>query len=194
MKRALIVPVLLLLTAAASAESRLFISLGAGLMRPLDPGYRQIYGSEALLPEVSAALRLYKGFCLTAAAGQSWEEGKTPDLGLETKASQGFISIGLGYLLRVSERLCVGVDAGIAGMSFSEEAMGFIARGKGPGYKAEAGLFLMEEDGRAFLGLKLGYLSARVLGPEQPPADSQSIKLGGPKIALCFGLQLFAAQ
>ena len=191
MKKALIVPAILLLLTSASAESRLFVSLGAGFMRPADPGFRQVYGNEALLPEVSAALRLYKGLCLTAGAGKASEEGRTPELGLVTKASQGYISVGLGYLLRISEGLSVDVNAGFAGMSCSEEALGAMIQGKGSGYKAEAGIFLMEEDGRAFLGLKLGYLSARVSDLEPQIAGPQSFKLGGPKIALCFGLQLF---
>jgi hypothetical protein len=59
------------------------------------------------------------------------EEGRTPELGLETKARQEYISVGLGYM------------------------------------------------------------SARVSGLEPPMAGPQSIMLGGPKISLCFGLQLF---
>ena len=184
-------PVVLLLLTSASAESRLFVSLGAGFMRPSDPGFREIYGNQAILPEVSAAFRLYKGLCLTAGAGKASEEGRTPDLGLETKSSQGYISVGLGYLLRISQRLSIDVNAGYAGMSCREEALGAIIKGKGPGYKAEVGIMLMEEDDRAFIGLKLGYLSARVSDLEPPIDGLPSIKLGGPKITLCFGLQLF---
>jgi hypothetical protein len=191
MKRTLIFPAVLLMMTTASAESRLFVSLGAGFMRPADPGFRQIYGNQALLPEVSGAFRFYKGLCLTAGAGKASEEGKTPELGLDAKASQGYISVGLGYLLRISSGLCVDVNAGIAGMSYREEALGTMIKGKGPGYKAEVGILLMEEGGRAFMGLRLGYLSARVSDLELPIAGPQSIKLGGPKIILCFGLQLF---
>ncbi len=191
MKRTLIFPAVLLMLTSASAESRLFISLGAGFMRPADPGFRQIYGNQALLPEVSGACRLYKGFCLTVGAGKATEEGRTPELGLEAKANQGYLSVGLGYLLRISSGLCVDVNAGIAGMSYHEEALGTMIKGKGPGYKAEAGILLMEEDGRAFLGLRIGFLSARISELESPIVGPQSIKLGGPKITLCFGLQLF---
>jgi len=191
MKKTMIFPAVLLLLTSASAESRLFVSLGASFMRPADSGFRQIYGNQALLPEVSAAFRLYKGLCLTAGAGRASEEGRTPELGLETKAWQGYISVGLGYLLRISEGLSVDVNAGIAGMSCREEALGAMIKGKGPGYKAEAGVFLMEEDGRAFIGLRLGYLSARISDLESPIVGPQPIRLGGPKIALCFGLQFF---
>lgn len=191
MKKTLIVPAVLLLLTTASAESRLFVSLGAGFMRPADSGFRQIYGNQALFPEVSAAVRLYKGLCLTAGAGKASEEGRTRELGIVTKASQGYISVGLGYLLRISQALSVDMNAGFAGMNCSEEALGAMIKGKGPGYKAEVGILLLEEDGRAFMGLRLGYMSARVSDLEPPMAGPQSIKLGGPKIALCVGLQLF---
>lgn len=192
MKKSLIFPAVLLILTTASAESRLFVSLGVGFMRPADAGFRQIYGNQTLLPEVSAALRLYKGLCLTAGAGKASEEGKTPELGLDAKASQGYISVGLGYMLRISPGLCVDVNGGFAGMSFREEALGDIIKGKGPGYKAEAGILLMGEDSRAFMGLRFGYLSARVSDLESPNAGPQSVKLGGPRITLSFGLQLFA--
>ena len=191
MRKTLVVPALFLLLATASAESRLFVSLGAGFMRPADSDFRQIYGNQALLPEVSAALRLYKGLCLTAGAGRTSEEGKTPELGLMTKARQEYDSVGLGYMLRISQGLCADANAGIAGMSCREEALGAIVKGHGLGYKGELGILLMEEDGRAFIGLRLGYISARVSGLEPPIAGPLSIKLGGPKISLCFGLQLF---
>jgi hypothetical protein len=191
MKKMLVFPVVLLMLTTASAESRLFVSLGAGFMRPADSGFRQIYGNQVLLPEVSGAFRLYKGLCLTAGAGKVSEEGKTPELGLATKASQGYISVGLGYMLRVSHALCVDVNAGIAGMSYREEALGAVIRGRGPGYKAEAGILLMQEDGLAFIGLRLGYLSAGISDLDSPIVGPQSIKLGGAKITLCFGLQLF---
>ncbi len=191
MKKTLIVPAVLLLLTTASAESRLFISVGAGFMRPADAGFRQIYGNQALLPEVSAAVRLYKGLCLTAGAGKASEEGRTPELGLETKARQEYMTVGLGYILRISQGLCADVNAGIAGMRCREEALGAMVKGNGMGYRGEVGLLLMEEDGRAFIGFRLGYMSASVSDLEPPMAGPQSIKLGGPKIALCFGLQLF---
>lgn len=191
MKKTLIVPAVLLLLATASAESRLFVALGAGFMRPADSEFRQIYGNQALLPEVSAVLRFYRGLCLTAGAGKASEEGRTPELGLITKARQEYIYVGLGYMLRISQGLCADVNAGIADMSCREEALDATAKGHGLGYKGEVGILLMEEDGRAFIGLRLGYISARVSGLEPPIAGPLSIKLGGPKLSLCFGLQLF---
>jgi hypothetical protein len=191
LKKTLIIPAVLLLLTTASAESRLFVSVGAGFMRPTDPGFRQIYGNQALLPEVAAAVRLYKGLCLTAGGGRVSEEGMTPELGLMTKARQEYVSVGLGYMLRISQGLCADANAGIAGMSCREDALGAMVKGHGLGYKAELGILLMEEDGRAFIGLRLGYISARVSGLEPPIAGPLSIKLGGPKISLCFGLQLF---
>jgi hypothetical protein len=194
MKKALIVPAVLLLLTTAFAENRLFVSLATGFMRPTDPDFRQIYGNLALLPEVSTTVRVFKGLCLTAGAGKVSEEGRTPELDLEAKASQGYYSGGLGYLFRISEGLSADVNVGIAAVTCREEAMDVVIKGKSLGYRAEAGIYLMEEDGRAFIGLRLGYMSARVSDLNPPVADVPPIKLGGPKIALCFGLQLFGGN
>jgi hypothetical protein len=194
MRKMLFVPAVLVLLTAASAENRLFLTLGASYIRPKDPGFRQFYGSSAIFPEVSVAIRLVRGVCLTGGAGKFSKDGTTPDLGFATHASQSFFSVGLGYILRVSGALCFDVEAGLAGLSYKEEALGAWVKGRKPGYKAEGGVRFMKEDGDLFVGLRFGYMSARVLQLESNITVPQPISLGGVKVMLCFGLQLFGEK
>lgn len=191
MRRLLIVPVALALAAAAHAESRLFIGVGANVIRPADGSYRSIYGNQAIYPELAASIRLVKGLCLTGSIGQFSKSGKTPDLGLDARATQGYISVGLGYMIRASRLLCLEAGAGIAGMSFREEALDSWIKGRWSGIKAEGGLLLVPEDERIFMGVRFGYLSARVHDLDPGLAGPQPIQLGGARIAVVVGIQLF---
>lgn len=194
MRKILFVPAVLILLVAASAENRVFLSLGASYMRPNDAGFRQFYGSSAIFPELSATVRLLRGLCLTGSVGKFSKDGTTPDLGLETHASQTFFSVGLGYILRTSGTLCFDVEAGLAGLNYREDALGVWVKGRNPGFKAEGGVRLMKEDGDVFVGLRLGYMSARVSALESNISAPQPISLGGVKVTLCFGIQLFGGK
>jgi hypothetical protein len=191
MKKLLIVPLVLILAVSAAAENRLFLSAGASFLRPSDGAYRVVYGNQALYPELSAAVRLVAGFCLTGSLGRFAKNGITPDLGLETKATQSYYSVGLSYLLRISPTLCLEAGGGMARMSFREEAFGITVDGKHSGFKAEGGVLLIPEGERIFMGLKVGYVSGRVPGSELDPVSAQSLRLGGLKIAVSVGIQLF---
>ena len=63
--------------------------------------------------------------------------------------------------------------------------------GRHSGFKAEGGVSESPEDERIFLGLKVGYLSAEVPGEELEPAGTQPVRLGGLRIAVSIGIQLF---
>ena len=191
MRRLLIVLTSLVLVTAARAESRLFIGIGANIIRPADPNYRSIYGGQAIYPELSASVRLVKGLCLTGSWGRFAKNGKTPDLGLDARAVQSYISAGLSYMVRVSRLLCLEAGGGIAGMSYREEALDSWIKGQWRGLKAEGGLLLLPEGERIFMGLRFGYLAARVHDLDPRLTGPQPIRLGGARIAVVVGIQLF---
>jgi hypothetical protein len=183
--------VLVLLT-AASAQGRLFLSLGANMIRPADAAYRSIYGNQALYPELGVAIRTVGGLCVIGSFGQFAKNGKTPDLGLETRSKQSYVTGGLGYLFQISGALCLEAGAGVAAMKFSENALDTEIDGQKMGLMAEAGAIYMQEEGQGFfLGLKLGFLSATVNDISSDIAGSQPVKLGGVKISVSVGIQLF---
>ena len=193
-KLILILAGVLVLIGSASAESRIFLSLGANLIRPTDTAYRGIYGNQVLYAEGALAIRTVAGLLVMGSYGQFARKGTTPDLGLEAKSKQGYFSAGLGYLQRVSSFLCVQGGAGVASISFREEALDTVITGSKMGLMAEIGAFLMPESTNFFLGVKVGYLSASISDAAPSIAGAQPIKLGGMKICACVGIQLFGSH
>lgn len=194
MKRFLIVPAILILAASAAAENRFFLSAGASFLRPGDANYRAVYGNQAVYPELSAAVRLVAGVCLTGSFGRYARNGTTPELGLAASSTQSYVSWGLGYLLRVSPTLCLTANGGMASLSFREEALDTVMKGSHMGYLAEGGVLLVPEDERVFMGLKVGYLAATVPGSTLTPPLGRDLKLGGLKIAVSIGIQIFGGE
>ena len=181
----------LFLLASASAESKLFLSVGANLIRPADEAYRSIYGGQVLYPELAVAFRMARGFCLTGSVGEFAKDGTTPVLGLETQAKQSYLTLGIGYLHRISGGICVEAGAGGAILKFREDALDTWVEGHKVGLMAEGGVFYVPEDGQIFLGLKLGFLSASVNDIASDVAGSQQVQLGGFRISVSAGIQLF---
>jgi len=194
MKKLLTIPAILALTAFAAAENRLFVSAGASFLRPADAAYRSIYGGQVVSPEFSASVRLFKGLCLGGSYGQFSRTGRTPELGLEVRARQSYLAGGVSYLLRMSPSLCLQAGAGLAGLSFREEAFGAEVRGHRTGFRAEGGVLLAPEDERVFMGLTVGYVSARVPGAGFDPPLAQALRLGGFKVTVSIGIQLFGEE
>lgn len=193
MRKLMIVPALLMLAAAASAESRFFLAGGASYLRPDDENYRAIYGNQAIYPEISGAIRLVGGLCVTGSFGTFTKTGTT-ELGFQAKAKQSYFSAGLAYLIRASRVLCFELGGGVAGLSFREDALGAYVLGRRRGFKAEGAILIIPEDERVFFGVRLGYLSARVADLSSEITGPQPIRLGGARIAVCVGIQLFGDE
>lgn len=183
MKKAAIVPMLVLISQFAQAGPRLLFSIGGTYMRPADTGYRTVYGNAVIYPEFTGWFKLYKGVYVQGSFGQFAKKGTTPDLGLATTSKQSFYSIGLGMIGKLSGNLRWELEGGVAGITYREEGEGAWIRGRRPGYKADAGLLLMGLEEQIFVGLKVGYLASEV--------KDLGIKLGGLRAVVSFGVQLF---
>ncbi len=190
-KPLLLISAVLLLGTAAAAESRFFLGAGANYIRPADENYRVVYGNQVIYPEYSVAVRLVAGLCVTGSMGRFAKNGTTPDLGLETRAVQTYFTAGLGYLQRISRLLCFQAGAGVAALSFREDALGTFITGRKTGLAAEGGLLIVPEDERVYMGVKVGYLAATVVDLDPVLSGRQSVRLGGLKIAVSVGIQLF---
>lgn len=189
-----IVPAVLLLCSAAAAESRLFLGAGANYIRPADENYRSAYGGQAIYPEFWGAVRLVAGLCLSGSYGRFAKDGLTPVLELEARATQSYFTAGLTYLQRVSSLLCLQAGGGVASLSFREEALGTAIDGRKLGLSAEGGILVAPEDERIFMSVKAGYVSARVADLDPAISGRQSARLGGFRIAVSVGIQLFSGE
>ena len=180
MKRMLIVLLLLVLSNTAFAENPLLVSVSMSYLSPTDTGYRSIYGRHVFFPEIMLGLRISGGLFVSGNFAILSKTGRTQDLGLLAQSRQNFLSVNLGYIRRISGKFLWEAQAGVVRVDYREEAMESWVTGKTPGFRAELGLLLMKEDGNIFIGLKAGYILARV--------EEFDIKLGGPTIGLCFGI------
>ena len=59
---------------------------------------------------------------------------------------------------------------------------------------AEGGLLIVPEDERVFMGVKVGYLVGPGGGSRSRADRPQSVRLGGLKIAVSVGIQLFGSD
>jgi hypothetical protein len=183
-KTAIIVCLALLVPAAArAADPLLLFSIAGNYLRPADAGYRAIYGNQVFYAEFDAGIRLYGGVYVLGGYGRLSKTGTTPELELETRSMQQFISVGFGYIRQISGLLNVEVEAALVGAKYREEALEARITGQKPGFKAAVGALFMGEEGKIFAGVKFAYIGARVTDPD--------IKLGGAQATLCLGLRLF---
>ena len=181
-----LIPMLLLMPALSVAANVLLFSVAGIYTRPADAGYRAVYGNHALFPEYTAGVHLYKGLYVLGSYGKFTRKATIPDLNVVAQSSQSYIAAGLAYITKISGNISWDVEGAIAGMKYEEHALDAVITGKTPGYKAESGFLMMGEHGQIFVGLKAGYLFARV--------KDLDVKLGGFRVLLCLGVQLFGER
>jgi hypothetical protein len=182
MKRIWLIVILFSTAGAAFAADHALISAGVSVLQPADSGYREVYGQRVFYPEVQAGVRLVRGLYLMGGFGMLTKKGETPELRLDAKSTQMFFSAGLAYILPISASFRFKVAAGVADISYKEEAMGLTISGSKLGYQAEMGLLLMGEV--LFAGVHIGYLSA------SDAVEDVKIKLGGARAGLCLGFRI----
>ena len=180
-KKILILPLVLLSFHTVFAQNPVLISVGANALLPSDTDYQDIYGRYAFYPDFTLGLRIFRGFYLLGTFGLLAKKGETPNLGLLAQSQQQFLTANIGYIGRISGSFSWKVAWGPALVFYKEEALETSITGNQIGFDAELGLFLDREDSHLFFGLTAGYLSAK---------DTElGIKLGGPKVGLCFGFK-----
>ena len=184
MKKLLVIPLLLLVAQGAMAVDRLLIfTVAANYMHPTDAGFRSIYGNSAFYPDVTGGVRVVGSLYTMVGYGWLNKKGKSPNLNLDVAGSQSFLSAGLGYILHLGGTFSVMFEGGYVYARYKEEALNAVVNGGTSGIKADVSLLLLGEEGQIFAGIKAGYIAANVSSP--------SLKLGGPRIALCLGIGLF---
>jgi hypothetical protein len=174
--------VFLLLAGTSHAADRLMVTVGGTYMHPDDSGYRDVYGGQAFFPEVTAGLRLVGGLYLAGGFGALTKHGKTPELGLDAKSTQTFLTAGLGLITTVSGPARFFLEAGGADVLFREESMETTVSGSKIGYYGRMGLVVA---GKTVLGgFSLGYLAA------SGTVEDVKIKMGGPKASVFVGFRI----
>ena len=165
---------ILVLSVCGFSEEKFMVSVVGNYLNPSDSGYKDIYGSSVLYPELRAGYKLYKGFYIWAGYGFFSKKGKTVELKQEAKSTQRFLSVGIGYDGKISEKFWYKAELGLLNASYKEEAMNEEIKGSSIGFGVEAVVLYRIFSG-FFVKIYAGYLSA------SDKVGDVEIKLGGFK-------------
>jgi len=168
---------ILVLGVWAFSEEKFMVSVVGNYLNPSDSGYKDIYGNSVLFPEFKAGYKLLKGFYIWAGYGFFSKKGTTSELKQEAKSTQHFLSFGIGYDGKISEKFGYKAELGLLNASYKEEAMNEEIAGSSIGFGVEAGVLFRIFSG-FFVKISAGYLSA------SDKIEDVGIKLGGFKTGI----------
>jgi len=180
-KATLIIAVIMILSVLTYADSRFMVSVSGNLLMPSDEDFKVIYSSSVIYPEVKAGLKIYDNLYAWSAYGFFKKDGVTPVLDIEVTSTQNFLSFGAGYLVKLTEKLSLDIAAGLASISYKEEAMGIEISGSKMGFQADAGICLTLWEG-FFTILHAGYIGAK------DTVNSLEVNLGGIQFGIGIGI------
>ena len=182
MKKAALILVFLCVSGPGRAADRLLLSAGASYMKHADAYYRATYGSGAVQPEFELGFRIYRSLYVMGGYGAVSRSGKIPDFGFDARSTQSFLSAGFGFVDRIWKKLMFKLEAGLADVMYTEDALESSFSGSKLGYQAEAGLLVAWKI--VFAEVKVGYISA------SETIGDVKFKLGGARVCVLAGIRL----
>lgn len=169
--------IIFVLCISVFSGEKFMVSVAGNYLTPSDSGYKDVYGSSVLLPEIKAGYKLYKGFFIWAGYGFFSKKGTTTELEQEAKSTQHFLSFGIGYDGKISKRFGYKAELGLLNASYKEEAFGEKVTDNSIGFGIETGILYRIWSG-IFIKISAGYLSA------SDTVEDVKIKLGGFKAGI----------
>jgi hypothetical protein len=182
MKKAAFILALLGAIGPLRAADQFLLSAGASYLRHADAFYRATYGNGAVQPEFELGFRIFRSLYVLGGYGAISASGKIPDFGFDARSTQSFLSAGLGFIGGIRGMLKFKLEAGLADVMYTEDALESSFSGSKLGYQAEAGLLVAAK--LVFAEVKVGYISA------SETSRDVKFKLGGARIALLAGIRL----
>ena len=182
MKKAALILVFLCVSGPGRAADRLLLSAGASYMKHADAYYRATYGSGAVQPELELGFRIYRSLYVMGGYGAVSRSGKIPDFGFDARSTQSFLSAGFGFVDRIWKKLMFKLEAGLADVMYTEDALESSFSGSKLGYQAETGLLVAWKI--VFAEVKVGYISA------SETIGDVKFKLGGARVCVLAGIRL----
>jgi len=164
-----------------SADPKNMVTAGANFFSSSTPGFRELYGSMVLMPEIKFTRLISGNISLWGAFGWISRQGIIEDVNEPAKIRQTMASIGAGYLQRLSACLTLRAEAGITYASFTEDALDETLKGSGLGWRVGANLDIFIRK-RIFVTLDAAFSQA---GDE---VQTGKVKLGGFQLGAGFGI------
>lgn len=160
---------------------KFMVTAGANFFHGSSSDYREIYGQAVFLPEIKLTCLVYKNFSVWGGLGLISKQGFIEEVAETTEIKQAFLSLGIGYAHKLSAKLRLRGELGLAAISYKEEALGGTQKGSGLGWKLGADLdyFLSK---KLFLFLTAAYSQA------SDETEIGKVKLGGAQGGIGVGI------
>jgi hypothetical protein len=184
MKKTVIIIALLLLTLPVLAANSLRLTATADFLSVQDSGFKSLYGSSAVMPELAISLKVVKDFRLRL-AGSTFKKTGTVEGPFEDtcESTQTFVYLAPEWEHKLNKRLALAIHAGGMYVSYKETAFDESVSDNAIGFDAGAGLYV--GFGSRLLGcLTIGYCQA------SDTVNDVDIKLGGFKAGIGLGIRL----
>lgn len=172
----------ILVSSFAFSDSRIYIGAGASYFRPSDENFKVAYGSSHILPDIEFGIRLLWHLHLIGGYSFLSKRGEVPELGIESKSEQQFLSFGAGFLVPIGKSASFLMAGGAASISYVEEVLDIKVDGNKIGFFGEAGLNILPIN-VLYIGFRAKYIRAKHL------YEDVSFKLGGMKLNACIGVR-----
>jgi len=160
---------------------KFMVTAGANLFRGASSDYRQIYGQSVIMPEIKVTWLVYRNFSVWGGFGVTSKQGFIAEVDETTEIKQTLLSLGVGYAHKLTAKLRLRGELGLASIAFKEEALGGTQKGSGLGWKIGADLDY-------FIGKKLFVTLAAAYSQASDETEAGKIELGGAQVGAGVGL------
>jgi hypothetical protein len=183
MKKTILFTLLMIVFASIGLPAEKFVAeLSGSFQLPNDAAFKETYGKGGFVPELRLQYEVAPSFYVWGGAGMFLKKGLTPQVQMEAKSSQIYLSIGGGYIAKLSEKIDLRVGPGLCLVSYKEEISDSEQSGTRLGLRVDADLLYAL--GEKFLaGITAGYATASAT------ADSVSFKMGGFRIGAAVAIR-----
>ena len=182
MKKAVLIIIVLLISAITlSAGEKIYGELGINLLLPSDSNYKEIYGSNVMMPDVEIGYMINEKINVYGGFGYISKKGTTVgELKVDTKTTRSYLDFGIGYGIYKNDKFSIKIKGGISYIISKEEAMEEDVSSNRLGFRGELeGDYKISD--KLFTGLKIGYIYGK------DSVEDVDIKLGGVKIGAVLG-------
>jgi hypothetical protein len=157
------------------------VTASVNYMATADDHFKEFYGGGHLFTELKAGVNVARQLYLWAGFGFLSASGTTPVLQLDAKASQRFLSAGLGYRFKLSPKFRYKAEAGIFLVNYKEEAMGDEISDSAVGFRLDNAL-VYQLSPLFSIEFSLGFLTA------SDSIEDEPVRLGGFKTGIGVGV------
>ncbi|GEM_PF-3896016 len=166
---------------AGGSPREFMVSVVANAFRSDSREYRQLYGQAVLMPQLKLTCLVYGNFSIWAGFGMVSRQGYIGEVGETAQIDQTLLSLGAGYVQKLSGKLRLRGELGLVRISFKEKALEVVQRGSGVGPKLEVDLEYFVSK-RVLVTLAAAYCRAR------DEMDIGKVELGGAQAGAGVGL------